>query len=299
MCVPLFLWACAWTRPDGSWFGEIVMSIVLASCVLAVASATALNGVSPVSASAVAAVVASNATNLQVGTNFGYIAPPGKVRIAKTYYSNHTHDNVNGKVWVSDRVYIGPSPSARQDTCEVPGPSYYGVPADDNTRILVRVGMTSFGISPWQRIEGRALHRLEEARQCWLNSHGYGSGVRTFVNDAYVNHAEHAEHAQSEPLRSLPAAEDVQVQAPVNVRDIQPRATIRIPSDMPRFRKRMDVRNNFNNGILVRRVPQINVASVCQPRCTGQPEVRTISGRGNSWGTTIVMPRNTTVAMAK
>ena len=70
---------------------------------------------------------------------------------------------------------------------------------------------------------------------------------------------------------------------------------------MPRFRKRMDVRNNFNgfNGILVRRVPQINVASVCQPRCTGQPEVRTISGRGNSWGTTIVMPRNTTVAMAK
>lgn len=274
------------------------MSIVLASCVLAVASANALNGVSPVTPQAVAAVVASNAT----GTNFGYIAPPGRVRIAKTYYSNHTHDNVNGKVWVSDRVYIGPGPSAQSDNCEVPGPAYYGVPEDDNTRILVRVGMTSFGISPWQRIEGRALHRLEAARQCWLNNHGYGSGVRTFVNDANVIHTHDAEHAQAETLRQLPpAGDDVQVFAPTNVRDIQPRATIRIPSDMPRFRKRMEVRNNFNDGILVRRGRQFNVASInyCQPSCTGAPEVRTISGRGNTWGTTIVMPRNSTVAMAK
>lgn len=283
--------------PSGLWLGEFAMPIVLASCALAIASATALNGVSSVSPQTIAAIAASSAT----GTNFGYVASPGRVRVVKTYYSNHEHDNSNGKLWVSDRVYVGPGASAERVNREVPGPAYYGAPADDTTRILVRVGMTSFGISPWQRIEGRALHRLEDARLIWLNNHGYGSGVRTFVNDAYVSNFTGTERAQAEALRQLPASDDVQVLAPINARDIQPRATIRIPSDMPRFRKRMDVqRSPLGDGFFIHNVRRINVANVgyCQSRCMGQPEVRTISGRGNSWNTTLVMPRNRTVARA-
>jgi len=245
------------------------MSIVLAGSIVALTSVHALTG--------------HHASHL----DSGYASRPGQVRVLGTYSTNHAefHGQENGKLWHS-RALIGPEPTPRAINHEVPGPLAYGAPEDDRTVILVRVGMTSFGISPWQRIEGRALRRLEDARLKWLNDNGYGSGVRTFVNDAFAPRHEHA----VADLQQLPAAEAQLVEAaPANARDIQPRATIRIPADTPRFRKRMEVQRKTSQ-------PSIVVASATS---TGSVQVSSITGRGNSFTPTLVVPKATAVASAQ
>jgi hypothetical protein len=245
------------------------MSIVLAGSILALTSAHALTG--------------HHTSHL----DSGYASRPGQVRVLGTYSTNHAefHAQENGKLWNS-RALIGPDPTPRTINHETPGPLAYGVPEDDRTVILVRVGMTSFGISPWQRIEGRALRRLEDARLKWLNDNGYGSGVRTFVNDAYAPRHEHA----AADLHQLPVADSRLVEAaPVNAREIQPRATIRIPADMPRFRKRMEVRRTVSQ-------PAVVVAS---DNRTGGVQVNSITGRGNSGTPTLVVPKAVAVASAQ
>jgi hypothetical protein len=79
------------------------------------------------------------------------------------------------------------------------------------------------------------------------------------------------------------------VPAPVDAREIQPRATIKLPADMPRFRKRMDVRRSVP-------APAIVVASGDR---TGGVQVSSVTGRGNSATPTLVMPKATTVASAR
>jgi hypothetical protein len=244
------------------------MSIVLAGSIIALTGAHALTG--------------HHVTHL----DSGYASRPGQVRVLGTYATNHSefHAQENGKLWHS-RALIGPEPTPRAINHEVPGPLGYGAPEDDRTVIVVRVGMTSFGISPWQRIEGRALRRLEDARIKWLNDNGYGSGVRTFVNDAYAPKHEHA----AAPLQQSADAQFVEASTPANARDIQPRATIKLPADMPRFRKRMDVRRNVS-------APTIVVTSGNR---TGGVQVSSVTGRGNSATPTLVMPKATTVASAR
>ncbi|GEM_PF-1193452 len=268
------------------------MSILVASSILAMASAHALNGVVPVSAQVVSAVAASTVGQYQHFPDRSYAARPGQVRLLGTFATTDpdAHANINGRLWIS-QPFIGPAPSPAPINNEVPGPGAYGVSEGDQTTILVRIGMTSIGISPWQRIEGWSQRRLEAARLKWLDQHGYGSGVRTFVNDAYTPGIELA----TAPLQQLPDAQWTEGAPTNNARDIQPRATIRIPSDMPRFRKRMDVRRP---GLLpgYRAQPAFVVANEQQ---AGEVQVRSITGASNSNIPIKVVPSTTTLAIAQ
>jgi hypothetical protein len=157
----------------------------------------------------------------------------------------------NGRPWVS-RGIIGPEYQRSHRSCEVPGPSVYGAPEWDHQRIAVRVGQQVIFISPWQRIEMPGLHWLERERILWLKAHNYASGVRTFRNDAYdvpePMHRPVREHAA--PLMPpaprdggmLEGEEEVVTMrgTPAPAR-IEPRATIRLPDDAPRFRAKMRV----------------------------------------------------------
>jgi hypothetical protein len=116
-----------------------------------------------------------------------------------------------------------------------PGASYYGAFDNQDAMLFARVGHTTIGISPWQRLDLEGLRHIERARAFWLQERGYTGGVRTFVNDAVIwKHAETpapAPQADAGDAKAKPAA-------PAK---IEPRATIRVPEDVPRVKHRIRV----------------------------------------------------------
>jgi hypothetical protein len=109
----------------------------------------------------------------------------------------------------------------------------YGAAGLDDARVLARVGTEVVGFSPWIAFDGDGMKRYESARQEWLKENGFVGGVRTFVNDAHL-----ANHMPIHSMASSDSAEPVASKK----RKIEPRAIIEISPDVPRFRKRMEVR---------------------------------------------------------
>lgn len=169
------------------------------------------------------------------------------------------HFGKNGRTW-NGRSFIGPGPSHHKQSCEVPGPAAYGASGCDQQRVVVRVGQQLITISPWQRIEMPGLHWLERERILWLKAHNYASGVRTFRNDAYSGgncgdgcgsgctsgccaQGAPAAAPQQQTGTDTGAEEIVTMRGTPAVTPvrIEPRATIRLPDDAPRFRSKMRV----------------------------------------------------------
>lgn len=122
----------------------------------------------------------------------------------------------NGLIWLGER-FIGGEPDQVVLDWGSPGPTAYGASQFDAQRVYVHVGHVRFSISPWSHIGGDSLGYLENARNQWLKENGYVGGVRTFVNDLYLDGEHGGRHAS---------------------REIKPRAVIELPDDMPRFRSR-------------------------------------------------------------
>lgn len=265
---------------------------MLASLALATTLATgSMNGITltPAAIKATEAVATSSSAGI---VRFGNTIGRGNA-LATPYITNdpNGHAWTNGRLWQSRNVFIGPGPVLRDGraNCEEPGPAAYGVSQHDRTTILVQVGTQKIGISPWQRLEGRALRRLEDARNQWLYERGYFTGVRTFVNDAYAQ-PQHTAARELQPHDDALTLHDADsVKTPVRFEDIQPRATIRIPADAPRFRKRMQVQSSCQPVIVL----------TCSGHRTGEKQVTTVSGRGNSREVTRVVSQQSTIAAAE
>jgi hypothetical protein len=255
------------------------------------AGSNALNGigVAPVTVAKHASMglVAGAVATPPAVDNYRFATPaPG------VYWSNHKqHRSLSGCCYVNGREWV-----SSHDSCCPSGASAYGVHDDDDTRILVRVGNVQVGISPWKRIDAFGLRHLEDARNRWLHAHGFTGGVRTFRNDAYAPAHDHAHaHAEGEFSR-LPAADErLEVRASPARETIQPRATITLPVETPRFRQRMRVDSgNCASPVIVvrRRAPFANQIADCDWR--GNSGVITVRGEASaSAGVIRVLPRET------
>lgn len=183
----------------------------------------------------VAAVLVASSVG-QVGTftatGAGYDRP---IAMHPPYPEGHADDvrrpGFNGRLWVSrpiiGGIQQGPYPLAMGS----PGPEAYGEYDNPHVRVPARVGHLVVGISPWDSIEERGLTRLEHARNFWLEEQGYVGGVRTFVNDLYL--WDQADGNQAMEVGD--AGEAAEPGVPM------PRATITLPADMPRQRRRLRV----------------------------------------------------------
>lgn len=159
-----------------------------------------------------------------------YTRLDGPLVSARPYPANRA-DSVrrpgyNGRLWVGRPVVGGREDVYPRDWSD-PGPNSYGAFENDDSIVYARLGTTVVGFSPWEEVDGN--RQLEAARQKWLEMHNFTGGVRTFVNDAYVERFE------------LASADEPAADAQPGARGIQPRATITLPIDQPRFRKRMQV----------------------------------------------------------
>lgn len=125
----------------------------------------------------------------------------------------------NGREWIG-RPAIGGVDTGYPLGWRDPGPAAYGAAEDACPRVWVKVGTEAISINPWEKISEGGLSRLENARNEWLEQHGYVGGVRTFTNDA----------VRFGGMRPLSA-------------QIQPRATFEWPADQPRFQHRQQVHN--------------------------------------------------------
>ena len=220
-------------------------------------------------------------------------AAPNRVRAMGPRHvqpRHHAHQE-NGRIWVS-RPFIGPGPSHPVLNCENPGPAAYGAHEGDRSRVVVRVGQQLITISPWERIGTEGLHWLERERVAWLRANGYCGGVRTFRNDAFA-----PAHHPAQPMHAPPHAgggmmeEDfLTVQPALHQLHIQPRATIRLPADAPRFRGRMQVWRPAYS-------PTVRASySVCWER----PGVSTVRGEASDGSVIRVLPlAEQTVTAAK
>lgn len=121
----------------------------------------------------------------------------------------------NGREWLS-RSVVGNGDDAFARDWNSPGPSAYGAAEDDRSLVYARVGELIVAFSPWEAQQTFGLQHLENARQTWLKEHGYVGGVRTFTNDA---------KGSEKQANALP----------------QPRATIQVNPEIPKFRSRMQV----------------------------------------------------------
>lgn len=136
----------------------------------------------------------------------------------------------NGRLWLGERFIGGETPdwsSPSYQNWAGPGPTAYGAVGAEMQTVYARVGKLTIGINPWEAFNASGLGDLEAARQDWLKERGYVGGVRTFVNDLYVD----------------------RFMAPMSQRQsaITPRATIELPADMPRFRSREQVMHEMGS----------------------------------------------------
>lgn len=134
----------------------------------------------------------------------------------------------NGRLWLTTPI-IGGTEAYATDSGN-PGAEAYGAAGNEHATVYARVGHVVVGISPWHRIDTGGLKRLESARNFWLKERGYTGGVRTFVNDAYLPRAE--------ADASTTADEAVAAKKPGLP---EPRATIKLPADIPRNPGRLRV----------------------------------------------------------
>lgn len=133
----------------------------------------------------------------------------------------------NGRIWIGS-VTVGPNSGYYATATNDIAASAYGA-VDVDQRVLARIGTEVVGFSPWTSFSGTGLNRHETARQEWLKEQGYVGGVRTFVNDLYLDKVESFVHADdSEPS--------------VGRQKIEPRAIIQVAPEVTRLRKRMHVR---------------------------------------------------------
>jgi hypothetical protein len=136
----------------------------------------------------------------------------------------------NGRLWLGERFIGGETPdwsSAAYQNWAGPGPTAYGAVGAEMQTVYARVGQLAIGINPWEAFHAEGLGELEAARNEWLKERGYVGGVRTFVNDLYVD----------------------RFMAPMGQRQsvVTPRATIEMPADMPRFRSREQVMHEMGS----------------------------------------------------
>lgn len=133
----------------------------------------------------------------------------------------------NGRLWVSrpilGSIQQGPYPAASGS----PGAEAYGAYGQEDATVYARIGHLVVGISPWEQIDEQGLQRYEAARNFWLREQGFTGGVRTMINDARVWKAEDAPHAEHHA--EAPASTPL------------PRATITLPAELPRQRRRFRV----------------------------------------------------------
>ena len=174
-----------------------------------------------------AAIVTGNVNQPYIGQPYGGRSDRERTLVMPPEYPYEIADSVRrpnfgGKLWISSNTIIGGQPSYRYGPVS-PGAAYYGAPERSNGAIPVRVQHLITTVGPWQRVgtvgsgaQGN-LARMERGRNQWLKENGYTGGTRTFVNAALYN-----------PERTASA--------------IQPRATIILPPDAPRMRKRLEVR---------------------------------------------------------
>ncbi|QOI99060.1 MAG: hypothetical protein HRU70_00560 [Phycisphaeraceae bacterium] len=134
----------------------------------------------------------------------------------------------NGRLWVGE-ICIGGVESYPLDSGD-PGTLAYGARGLEHEQAFVRVGPYAVGVNPWASVQpaGRELAnrigwRLEDERNLWLKEQGFVGGVRTFQND----------------LTTLGMTGRSDAQAV----DLTPKAVIPAPTDVPKFRPRMQVRS--------------------------------------------------------
>lgn len=166
---------------------------------------------------------------------------PGQLATRPPYPYGRADDvrrpGFNGRLWIS-RPIIGGVETTYPSGWDDPGPSAYGAMDDDGSQAFVRVGSVAVPVSPWETVRGTGLKNLESGRQAWLAERGYTGGVRTFMNDLYLYTASMTVEGE----KSASAAG----KAPAG--EIQPRATIHVPLDQPRFKARMQVRSTHASG---------------------------------------------------
>lgn len=174
-----------------------------------------------------AAIVTGQLNQPYIGTPYGGLSNQERTLVYPPPYPYNIADSVRrpgfgGKLWISSNTIIGGQPSYRYGPVE-PGAAYYGAPERSNGAIAVRVEHLITTVGPWQRIgtvgpgaQGN-LARMERGRQQWLREYGYTGGTRTFVNAALIS----GERTAS---------------------TIRPRATIILPPDATRLKRRLEVR---------------------------------------------------------
>ena len=135
----------------------------------------------------------------------------------------------NGRLWVGESI-IGGAPERYPVAWGDPGPTAYGADDRDFSCVYAKVGEVVSSLSPWEYVQGRGARSLEASRAKWLRDNGYTGGVRTFVNDLYL-----MRHDDDSGM--MASAEDAAKPAGLP----QPRATIQLPLDQPRFKARMQV----------------------------------------------------------
>ncbi|MFN0132224.1 MAG: hypothetical protein ACKVW3_06790 [Phycisphaerales bacterium] len=160
----------------------------------------------------------------------------------------------NGRLWVTTPI-IGGSETYAVESGN-PGAEAYGAAGAEDARVYARVGHQVVSISAWERQEKHGLKRFEEARNFWLKEQGYTGGVRTFVNDAYLP-------------RTVAAAGEAEGGAASGGETggkavPEPRATIRLPGDVPRSRGRLRVDADGVSGQMVGR-PVLTASRVSWP----------------------------------
>lgn len=146
----------------------------------------------------------------------------------------------NGRLWIGESN-IGPVNTSWPLGWGDPGPAAYGGLDEEFTTVYARIGHLVTGISPWLAIREPGLADFELARNQWLKEEGFIGGVRTFVNDAYLDRwSAHAAPTVA-PADLLTSALDT---GRAGFKTPEPRATITIPDDAVRMKSRQRVHND-------------------------------------------------------
>lgn len=163
----------------------------------------------------------------------------------------------NGRLWIGD-INIGPVNQSWPMAFGDPGPASYGAAGHEFDRVYAKIGHTAVGISPWVAFNAEGLHDFEYARNTWLAERGFVGGVRTFVNDLYLGEwlGESTTHAKMGSK-------------------IQPRGTIQLPEDMPRFKSREQVMHEAGT------VSKVAIGKVSLPPIAGKAMAQRVTSNNS------------------
>lgn len=183
-------------------------------------------------AAALAAFAGS--ASAQVPREYNYLNEQGQLSSRPLYPAGRA-DSVrrpgfNGRLWIS-RPIIGGMNEEYPLGWGDPGPAAYGADEYSSATVHARIGQVDVTLSPWEYVQGQGNGSLAMSRNKWLSERGYTGGVRTFVNDLFV----HYYASNGDRVASAESANEARTGG------TQPRATIHMPLDQPRFRSRMQV----------------------------------------------------------